>query len=526
MSFNRISIAVFLSFTFASQVASAQDALATELHLVPSNGKFGYIDSNGNTVIRPRFDLAGGYAEGLAPVSMGGRWGYIDPEGLLVIPAKFEDANRFSNGLARVLVNGRWGYIHKNGNIAIPAQFSDASDFSEGLASFEAAGNPLLGYIDTQGRVVIRPRFTYASDFHEGLAVADEYSEDPRVGRGFIDKTGQFVIPPQFENARDFSEGLAAVTTGEKWGFIDRFGKVVIPPIFDRVDVVGFREGLAAVAAGQRWGYVNKTGSFVVQPQFIRAEQFTAGLAAVWTDKAVCHYINKDGTTAFKPALEGNCLGFSPDGVGAHLSAEDSSLIYYSRTGGKIWPRSDSAREDSSLKTAIANAPHEAVAPEANPLERSKKDPNRTTEGVVTGTGLVANFQRVNVGVPCPYVVVDSEPVVRDRTTPGGISTCDYVYEFRQIGKPPMLFLYRGTFPPVTLKELCKIRYSGSTYEVTRSYTIDSLLIIAPKLPKLLNVDEISDADYADFIARLTPSDKLLLRTIGRYKFDPNRKWK
>ena len=39
------------------------------------NGKFGYIDRSGKLLIRPQFNGAGSYAEGLAPVEQGTHWG-------------------------------------------------------------------------------------------------------------------------------------------------------------------------------------------------------------------------------------------------------------------------------------------------------------------------------------------------------------------------------------------------------------------------------------------------------------------
>ena len=69
--------------------------------------KRGYIDQTGSFVIEPRFDDAGDFSEGLAPVAVPGepglsKAGYIDRTGAWVIEPRFGWAQSFSSGLALV----------------------------------------------------------------------------------------------------------------------------------------------------------------------------------------------------------------------------------------------------------------------------------------------------------------------------------------------------------------------------------------------------------------------------------------
>ena len=50
----------------------------------------------------------------LAPVQIGNKWGYIDKNGKRVIKPQFEDAQWFQEGLARIKLGGKWGYISKS----------------------------------------------------------------------------------------------------------------------------------------------------------------------------------------------------------------------------------------------------------------------------------------------------------------------------------------------------------------------------------------------------------------------------
>lgn len=112
------------------------------------SGKWGYMQF-GEWVIKPRFDSAGDFADGLAAVSLGGKWGYVGKSGSSVIPFKFEQAGVFVDGLARVRLYEKWGFIDKTGSTVIPFKYAMASDFSDGLAKVQFGGN--TGYIDKTG---------------------------------------------------------------------------------------------------------------------------------------------------------------------------------------------------------------------------------------------------------------------------------------------------------------------------------------------------------------------------------------
>jgi hypothetical protein len=101
----------------------------------------------------------GGY-EQLYPVLQEGKWGYIDIDGNMVIEPRFDEAYEFSEGLAGVNINGKYGYIDDKGNVAIEARwdsYSMDSSFKEGMAVVELDGS--YGYIDKSGDVVVEPQF-------------------------------------------------------------------------------------------------------------------------------------------------------------------------------------------------------------------------------------------------------------------------------------------------------------------------------------------------------------------------------
>lgn len=69
------------------------------------NGKWGFINTNGEVVILPQYDCVDDFSEGLAGIKNGGFWGYINKNNKLVIPSKYRKISKFSHGKAQVSQN-------------------------------------------------------------------------------------------------------------------------------------------------------------------------------------------------------------------------------------------------------------------------------------------------------------------------------------------------------------------------------------------------------------------------------------
>jgi hypothetical protein len=97
------------------------DPFFEDLATFRRDGKYGFVNRQATVVIKPRFDLAGFFAEGLAPVEIGrpqngmGKWGYIDRKGKVVVKPLFDWAWEFSEGRALVAVGDKVGYIDRAG---------------------------------------------------------------------------------------------------------------------------------------------------------------------------------------------------------------------------------------------------------------------------------------------------------------------------------------------------------------------------------------------------------------------------
>lgn len=287
---------------------------------------YGYINKNGETIIKPQFGNAGDFHEGLAYACKYGKCGYINKTGDFIIKRKFLATRDFHEGLAAVKKGSFCGYIDKSGKFIIKPKFIWAGDFHEGLAQvtfwdgvkrkddytngikddYDSGRNPVKtlsnlvnikdGYIDKTGKIVMifPPCSVTSSDFYDGLAyiqINDRY--------GFIDKKGNMAIPPKFNDIYGHGGLPMPVSVGDQWGIIDKTGNYILEPEYnDRI--YGFSEGLAIIKFNNKWCYINKTGKLVMKTDFDDIGPFDEGLAPFILNSKQ-GYINKEGKIVISP---------------------------------------------------------------------------------------------------------------------------------------------------------------------------------------------------------------------------------
>lgn len=285
---------------------------------VDANTLWGYIDKSGHFAISPRFrfpmGLPSSFKNGLLVIKFSQHYGFVDSSGNEIIPPLFNLAYGFSEGLALVQLNRKFGHIDRTGSFRVKPIYDEVGSFSEGMA--DVTLNNKSGFVDANGNLAIKLKYDWVASFREGVAqvALDRRSNRSRTRSqtalekvqstwidweyGYIDKNGTEVIPVRLPMSdwnsliAHFSEGLAAFEVPStpqegrrifaargKFGFIDKAGRVAISPIFDDADA--FSEGLAAVKVGQKYGYIDKTGSLLIEAQFDEAESFREGCALV-----------------------------------------------------------------------------------------------------------------------------------------------------------------------------------------------------------------------------------------------------
>lgn len=332
---------IFDESTETDLINEISDLIGSPLFLVKQNGKYGYIDRNGKIVIKPQYEYAGSFSEGLAFVYINGKLGYINRYGELAINNIFNDGFNFKEGLAAVEIerdnNSIWGFINKTGEFVIQPNFESVGNFSEDRAVFWKGNKS--GVIDKKGNVIIEPKYDYIRDFKEDLAGISLNGKD-----GFIDKNGSIVIEPKYEFTGNFNGGLAPVCLDGKYGYVDKTGKFIIKPKFQ--DAIDFSEGMACVEIDNKWGFIDKTGEFVIQPRFEFGEFFSSfeeGLAIVQYmegEDTKYGFIDRTGKLVIQPVFE-RTWGFK-DGLAVVMKNTDmfdrnTEIGYIDKSGKYVW---------------------------------------------------------------------------------------------------------------------------------------------------------------------------------------------
>ncbi|MBK7635640.1 MAG: WG repeat-containing protein [Saprospiraceae bacterium] len=77
----------------------------------------------------------------LYPIGENNKWGYANSEGQTVIEPIYEKVEFFINGLASVKINGKYGFIKKDGNWHIKAKYDSSTSFISNWASVSIGDN-------------------------------------------------------------------------------------------------------------------------------------------------------------------------------------------------------------------------------------------------------------------------------------------------------------------------------------------------------------------------------------------------
>ena len=122
-----------------------------------------------NWVIKPEYQGRWPqFSEGLAPVAKDGKYGFINKQGDGSVAFQFDEANGFCDGMAAVRKGRKWGFINQSGQKVIPFLYDEVIDFGDGLAPVKAEGKWMV--IDRSGTVNFKTDFQEMSQYHEGVS--------------------------------------------------------------------------------------------------------------------------------------------------------------------------------------------------------------------------------------------------------------------------------------------------------------------------------------------------------------------
>lgn len=205
-------------------------------------------DSDGTPI-----EKAGVFSDGLVSfMNKEGKWGYVDRNGNFVVEAVYDGATPYSDGLGLVSewnegkLRHEYIFIDKNGNetLELSREFFEVYPFSDGMAAFT------------------------------DVSSKDEW--------GFLNLSGEEVIKPHkdFEQVRHFRSGIAPFFDGDDWGLINKKGETVLRTKFDQ-SLTQFYNGRAPYIDDSEYGFIDIDGELVIEPRFSSALPFFSSTTVV-----------------------------------------------------------------------------------------------------------------------------------------------------------------------------------------------------------------------------------------------------
>lgn len=327
------------------------------------DGKYGYMDKQGNIKIEAQFDLANDFIDGVALVgnylenwtalpsgANNKLWGFVGVDGNLITPITFQYAGEFSDGLA--LVTDRDGesyYIDKYGNKSSQKVIADKF-FTEGVAPKLIKGgyvgppmpNPpeeVWSYVDSNGTLATNQEFEGAGYFSDGLAIVKKNDKF-----GVINESFNTVIDYKYNNLNKIDTTLFAAKKGERWGIIDVSDNVIAD--FEYLYIGEFSEGLAPVGMNLMDGvlsdsaYIAHNGEIFLDMGFQLTDKFIDGYACV-CDKRTKKYGVIDHLGNYVIAPQYDYLKQQKTGVFQVQDKENIDYYYIDLQGNSIKPKID-----------------------------------------------------------------------------------------------------------------------------------------------------------------------------------------
>lgn len=218
-----------------------------------SNGLYGYLDKNGNVVIKAQYDVAGAFHDGYA----------------VAIP-NFKEKN-----YTQVIINKK-----NEISFSVKKEMYDlAFVYKEG--KFVATKNmtsddPLITYLNEKGDEVLKPMTGYniADSFKDGFSVLSNYEDSQK---SVINANGEEVIRKgKYSSIINLGEGLFLVMkSDEKVGVVDKEDNPVVP--FEYTNGSYLRLGdFFILQSGKYWLLANRKGEEVKKSEFTSFSAWTS----------------------------------------------------------------------------------------------------------------------------------------------------------------------------------------------------------------------------------------------------------
>ena len=226
-------------------------------HIGKRNLRWALVDTTGEAITKDQFRYVYPYSEGRARFKANnGRYGYLNQQGQVVIEPKYIKATDFKDGTAIAFVRyDQSGVLDTAGQWVVPALYNRIHSHQYDRTLVRRMGQGYQ-YLSKGSQQFNTPLYANAHAYYRQVALVQQ-------GRywGLINDKGMTVRLPQFDLAKQFKNGLSTVAIVHHYGVTDRSGKVLLEPIYDYIAYMG--NGLFRVEQAGKVGYIDQEGTWV-----------------------------------------------------------------------------------------------------------------------------------------------------------------------------------------------------------------------------------------------------------------------
>ncbi len=284
--------------------------------------KYGFIDEKGNEVIKAEYDWAGDFGDGIAPVAKNGRFFFIDTDGNKIDDKTYASLSGFREDLCWVKKGSKGGFINRKNEVVIPFEYSNHMFFFSRGSRFGAMnkeseigatrfqtddgvfflskGENRWGIVDINNKILTPFEYTAFEIPEAGYM---EFEKRGKHGFGSYDKgTLTEIVEAKFDYiyyypGEDHIEVGVGDYSNRKMGIYSTEGEELVAPKYEDVENIG--NGIYGVKIGGKWALLNGDKQ-ITEPLYDYVSDFDGGRTyATRGDETV--YIDSKGKEHKEP---------------------------------------------------------------------------------------------------------------------------------------------------------------------------------------------------------------------------------
>lgn len=250
------------------------------------------------------------YSQQLYPYRVGDKWGYSDSKGKIIIKPKFNSAGFFFSNLkitspiACVKKGKKYIFINKKGKKVIKEKFDKAYGFNSYTSYSRVTKNGKEYCIDKNGD---KTRcITYCSGPRSIMSYFHKYSKNGKIGVYYFkpiltpqgkDSVEKVVLPAIWDSFYENNYGFAIVEQDGKFGIINKKFELIVSYKYDKILTTqsNRKSGQFKIFEDGKWGLLNRQGKMLIEPKYYKIDFFNRNVTKAWLDNNFWFYIDKKG---------------------------------------------------------------------------------------------------------------------------------------------------------------------------------------------------------------------------------------